>query len=199
MAILQVQSTLFSEYMYSNYTLIECQHQSTERVWGAAYHIPATHVAAVRSYLDIREINGYSIQFTPFHPASNTTSSSSSKTTNSDPTPIRCLVYIGLPSNPQFLGAQHPDALARKILASRGPSGENREYLFNLEEALLGLSPQSEDEHISDLVKRCRALEEGGFTAEGEKKGVDGKEEGEGDGGVLRRVGSTEEQEEVER
>jgi cation transport protein ChaC len=31
---------------------------------------------------------------------------------------IRCLVYIGLPENPQFLGAQDPDALARKILES---------------------------------------------------------------------------------
>ncbi|OAL44268.1 ChaC-like protein [Pyrenochaeta sp. DS3sAY3a] len=155
---------------HAHWETLNDHHQSTERVWGAAYHIPATHVAAVRSYLDIREINGYSIQFTPFHPASNNTSTTS-QSTNSDPTPIRCLVYIGLPSNPQFLGAQHPDALARKILASRGPSGENREYLFNLEEALLGLSPQSGDEHVSDLVRRCTVLEEGGFTAEGAGRG----------------------------
>jgi cation transport regulator ChaC len=32
---------------------------------------------------------------------------------------VRCLVYIGLPENPQFLGAQDPDALARKILESK--------------------------------------------------------------------------------
>lgn len=31
---------------------------------------------------------------------------------------VRCLVYIGLPENPQFLGAQDPGALARKILES---------------------------------------------------------------------------------
>ena len=49
------------------------QHASTERVWGAAYHIPSSHVASVREYLDIREINGYSIQFTPFHAAANNT------------------------------------------------------------------------------------------------------------------------------
>lgn len=122
------------------------QHEPTERVWGAAYHIPAAKVPEVREYLDIREINGYSIQFTPFHPAS-------------DSKPIRCLVYIGLPENPQFLGPQDPDQLARHILKSRGPSGENREYLFNLEEALLGLSEESGDRHISDLVARCKRIE----------------------------------------
>lgn len=68
-------------------------------------------------------------------------------------------MYIGLPSNPQFLGPQDPDALAKKILESKGPSGENREYLYNLGTALVGLSKESGDEHIEDLVKRCRALE----------------------------------------
>lgn len=32
---------------------------------------------------------------------------------------IKCLVYIGLPENPQFLGSQDPDALAQKILESK--------------------------------------------------------------------------------
>lgn len=109
----------------------------------------------MRSYLDIREINGYSIQFTPFQPA------------GPSQTPIKCLVYIGLPENPQFLGPQEPGQLAAKILESKGPSGENREYLFNLEEALLGLSGESEDAHVSDLVRRCREIEEG-------RKGVEG-------------------------
>lgn len=57
------------------------------------------------------------------------------------------------------MGPQDPDALAKKILESRGPSGENREYLFNLEEALLGLSEESQDRHISDLVARCKKIE----------------------------------------
>lgn len=152
------------------------QHESTERVWGTAYHIPSTHVAEVRSYLDIREINGYSIQFTPFIPASSTTSSSP---------PINCLVYIGLPSNPQFVGPQDPDRLARHILQSRGPSGENREYLFQLETALVGLSEDSGDRHITDLVRRCKLIE---------------NEEGKGGRGAeLRRQGNSEELEEVEK
>ncbi|KAF2634911.1 ChaC-like protein [Massarina eburnea CBS 473.64] len=147
---------------HAHWETLTDHHESTERVWGAAYHIPASKVAEVREYLDIREINGYSIQFTPFHPASSLSSSSA--------TPINCLVYIGLPENPQFLGPQDPDVLARHILKSRGPSGENREYLFQLEEALLGLSKESSDAHISDLVRRCKMIE----VAEATAKAVEG-------------------------
>jgi cation transport protein ChaC len=78
-----------------------------------------------------------------------------------EPKPIRCLVYIGLPENPQFLGPQDPEALARRIVGSKGPSGENREYLYNLGEALRGLGRESGDRHVEDLVRRCRAIEEG--------------------------------------
>lgn len=75
------------------------------------------------------------------------------------PQQIDCLVYIGLPSNPQFLGPQDPQALAEHIVGSRGPSGENREYLYQLEEALEGLSRESGDEHVGDLARRCREVE----------------------------------------
>jgi cation transport protein ChaC len=74
---------------------------------------------------------------------------------------MKCLVYIGLPSNPQFLGPQDPDALARKILESSGPSGENKEYLYNLEKSLRGLGRESGDKHVQELVRRCRELEGG--------------------------------------
>lgn len=77
------------------------------------------------------------------------------------------MVYIGLPENPQFLGPQDPEVLARHILKSRGPSGENKEYLFNLEEALLGLSEESGDWHISDLVERCKRIEAEDINANG--------------------------------
>ena len=72
----------------------------------------------MRQYLDIREINGYSIQHTPFH--------ISKEFEDKGLSPINCLVYIGLPDNPQFLGPQDPQALAEHIAKSRGPSGENR-------------------------------------------------------------------------
>ena len=121
-------------------------HSPPSRVWGAAYHISPAFVADVKAYLDIREINGYSIEYTSFHPA------------NPSQPPIRCLLYIGLPSNPQFMGVQEPDQLARHIWRSRGPSGENSEYLFMLEEALEGLGNESGDKHVEDLAKRVRTL-----------------------------------------
>jgi len=94
-----------------------------------------------------------------------------------------------MPDNPQFLGPQDPQELAMHILRSTGPSGPNREYLYLLEEALLSLSPESDDRHIGDLAKRTRALEaKGGWENPEQKSGVE-----------VDKVGSTVEQEEVEK
>lgn len=121
-------------------------HQSApDRVWGVAYRIKRDKVPEVKDYLDIREINGYSIQFTSFHPADGTT-------------PIRTLVYIGTPDNPQFTGVQDPQALAKHISQSHGPSGPNPEYLFSLESSLNELSEEAGDDHVSDLSNRVRSI-----------------------------------------
>lgn len=126
------------------------------------------------------------MQYTPFHV------SASYQHEHESTGPIPCLVYIGLPDNPQFLGPQDPQALAEHIVRSRGPSGENRDYLYHLDQALLELSEESQDEHVHDLARRCREVEARG--------GVGGKmQNGEVIGGELRKVGSTEEQEEVEK
>ena len=125
--------------------------ETPSRVYGAAYHIPAAHVDAVKSYLDIREINGYSIQYTDFHPSPSKDSAHSSSIP-------KCMVYIGLPSNPQFLGRQSPEAVAEVIATSVGPSGANEEYLFMLEKSLDGLSEESGDGYVKDLAVRVRAL-----------------------------------------
>ena len=115
----------------------------------------------MKEYLDIREINGYSIQYTPFNQDMSATYQTvhAADSVNGAPRQIKCLVYIGLPDNPQFLGPQDPQALAEHIVISRGPSGENIDYLYQLEEALNGLSQESGDEHISDLARRCRDIQ----------------------------------------
>ncbi|KAK4890571.1 hypothetical protein LTR27_010733 [Elasticomyces elasticus] len=151
-------------------TLTDQHASAPPRVWGAAYRIPAPHVAEVKQYLDIREINGYSIQYTPFNKPQDMSatyqtvhSAPESQHNTAIPAEIpRCLVYIGLPENPQFLGPQDPQKLAEHIMRSRGPSGENRDYLFQLEEALDGLSRESGDEHVTDLARRCRVIEDAG-------------------------------------
>lgn len=119
----------------------------SEKTWGVAYRIDAEHAAEVREYLDIREINGYTIHYTPFYPA------------DKSPT-FSTMVYIGTPDNAQFTGPQDVQSLAEHIFRSSGPSGPNRDYLWGLETALDGLSPESGDEHIADLSNRVRAINE---------------------------------------
>jgi glutathione-specific gamma-glutamylcyclotransferase len=165
-------------------------HKKDELVWGAAYHIPAQHAAEVTAYLDIREQNGYSVEYTTFYAAS---PSSSPLTTTNDATSDvtrevpKCLVYVGLPSNPQFVGPQDVQELAEWIVRSKGPSGENLEYLLNLEEALGGLRKDGErkvvDWHVSDLAERCRKIVTKGIGA------VGGEIEGNGSGDVIEEVG----------
>ncbi|SPN97190.1 related to E.coli cation transport protein [Cephalotrichum gorgonifer] len=125
--------------------LADNHHSAPDRVWGVAYRIKRDMVSEVKDYLDIREINGYSIQYTPFHPADGGRT-------------IRTLVYIGTPDNPQFAGVQDPVALSEHISRSHGPSGPNPEYLFNLETSLNDLSKEAEDHHINDLSNRVRAI-----------------------------------------
>lgn len=93
------------------------------------------------------------MQYVPFVPAP------SFKTDEKLTVPIPCLVYIGLPDNPQFLGPQDPQVLAEHIVTHRGPSGENKDYLYELDVALTELSAESQDEHIHDLARRCREIE----------------------------------------
>ncbi|KAF5125429.1 putative glutathione-specific gamma-glutamylcyclotransferase 2 [Metarhizium anisopliae] len=126
--------------------LTDHHDSAPEKVWGVAYRIVPEKVSEVKEYLDIREINGYSIHYTPFYPADGST-------------PMETLVYIGTPDNEQFVGPQDPQKLAQHILNSKGPSGLNRDYLYGLDTALNELSPDSGDYHVSDLARRVRALE----------------------------------------
>jgi len=176
--------------LLSNLTCHLIQHSSaTPRVWGAAYRIPARHVAEVKAYLDIREINGYSVEYAAFHTPSSLSSSSSTTIDLNTKLPqplINCLVYIGLPDNPQFLGPQDPDELAAHIARSKGPSGPNSEYVYNLAAALEGLrreagleGSEDEDGHVGDLAARVRQEEEKLKRAGEEKVGCERDVEGE--------------------
>ncbi|KAF2482563.1 ChaC-like protein [Neohortaea acidophila] len=142
-------------------TLTDQHASAPPRVWGAAYRIPSKHVAEATELLNIREINGYSIHYTPFKQDMSATYQTvhAADTPNGAPRQIRCLVYIGLPDNPQFMGPQEPQGLAEHIVRSRGPSGENVDYLYELETALNALSAESGDEHITDLARRCREIQ----------------------------------------
>ncbi|OQD78836.1 hypothetical protein PENANT_c077G10277 [Penicillium antarcticum] len=144
----------------------ESESASTGKVWGAAYHIPASHAEEVHDYLDEREIDGYSAHYTPFHPTIDVEGAT-------DSSPIICMVYIGQPSNPQFLreaARREPQDVAQVISAGHGLSGKNTEYLFLLEKALEGLGLGTADVHVTDLVKRVKAIEAEGLGEAEEKE-----------------------------
>ncbi|KAI0136437.1 ChaC-like protein-domain-containing protein [Xylariales sp. AK1849] len=161
--------------------LADAHDSAPDRVWGVAYRIEATKVAEVKDYLDIREINGYTIHYTPFHPADSSG-------------PIRTLVYIGTPDNDQFTGPQEPQALAEHIHRSEGPSGLNRDYLLGLEKALDELGPESGDAHVKDLSNRVRAIE-----AKSNEEGIGFKTPEPPNPHDFRKVSSVDEQEETEK
>lgn len=158
-------------------TLSDHHPSGSDKVWGTAYRIETSKVAEVREYLDIREVNGYTIHYTPFHP------------TDGSP-PFRTLVYIGTPDNDQFMGPQDPQELAEHIYKSVGPSGLNKDYLLCLEKALDQLSPESGDQHIKDLANRIRIIDQEADVGAGSAVNISVDCE-------FNKVGSKEEQEET--
>lgn len=164
------------------------------KTWGVAYKILPQHAQYVKEYLDYREKNGYTEHRVPFtvHSQYRIDFNNNSKNKGNYgnvtlPESLTCHVYIGTPDNFAFAGPQDPEYLARHIINSRGPSGENREYLYKLQSSLKDLArlpkedagkeinegivivaSESDDEykyewedddHISDLVTRAKLYE----------------------------------------
>lgn len=127
----------------------------------------------MHDYLDEREIDGYTVHYTPFHPFTTTTGEASASVSDVGKA-ITCMVYIGQPTNPQFLrepARREPDDVATVISHGCGLSAKNTEYLFLLNKALQGLGLGTADAHVADLVRRVKGIEEGRAEAEEEAAG----------------------------
>jgi glutathione-specific gamma-glutamylcyclotransferase len=118
-------------------------------VYGAAYEISNEDEASVRHVLDVREKDGYTIIETTFYP-------------NGPANPQRaCYTYMAQPDNPFWGGDAPVDRIAEQIARARGPSGPNREYLFQLADAIRTITTDN-DEHLfqlDQLVKEILAQE----------------------------------------
>lgn len=150
------------------------------KTWGVAYKIDPKYAVQVKEYLDYREKNGYTEHLVPFnidekylnYIEKHTELTGESRNVQISRT-LNCHVYIGKPDNEAFVGVQSDvEQLARHIVLSKGPSGENREYLYKLYESLKDLSKLEHDdsessdkengiydEHVEDLVARARRYE----------------------------------------
>ena len=162
--------TLITHQFWQSLTPPDVHPQpASGRTWGVAYRIKRDKVEEVKDYLDLREQNGYTVDVVPFTVAERSTAADSDASEEEEqlqqqlPPPntvIPCVVYIGTPENEAFVGpVQTPEQLAAHILASKGPSGENKEYLYKLHDALIELSPDAHDHHIQDLVRIANQLE----------------------------------------
>jgi cation transport protein ChaC len=116
-----------------------------ERVWGLGYEVEAAHGASVLAGLDHREREGYVRIAVPL---ARPDGSELAET---------ALVYLATSDNAQWLGPASEEAIAMEIAARRGPSGENREYVLRLADALRAMG--ADDPHVFAIE---RALQRSG-------------------------------------
>ncbi|MGI9325025.1 MAG: gamma-glutamylcyclotransferase [Pseudomonadales bacterium] len=115
---------------------------------GMAYRIDADTADSVLTALDYREKNGYqrlqlSLRLLDRHQQE-----------------VSALVYLATPENFAFLGPAPTAQIAGQIHRSCGPSGHNRDYLFDLARVLRDLSIC--DPHVFELEAAVRALDHQG-------------------------------------
>lgn len=129
-------------------TLVENQG---EQVWGIAYHVAESDKAHVKEYLDFREKNGYTTKTLLFCPLQSDAQQFQE--------PFEVLAYIGTPSNPAHVGPAPLGDIAQIILRSEGPSGKNKDYLYELAAAMRKLDPNCNDTHLFELERLVRNLD----------------------------------------
>ncbi|XP_038717301.1 gamma-glutamylcyclotransferase 2-3 isoform X2 [Tripterygium wilfordii] len=77
------------------------------------------------------------------------------------------MVYIASPDkklNKNYLGPESLENIAKQIVCAQGPSGPNRDYLFQLERSLLEIG--CEDKHVMDLANEVRRMIQDGKQQE---------------------------------
>ncbi|PKA49131.1 hypothetical protein AXF42_Ash010816 [Apostasia shenzhenica] len=124
--------------------------------WGTAYKVCGEEEEKIAlSYLEVREKQydqkTYLDLFTDL----------------TSPIPAVCgiLVYVASPDtkvNMNYLGPAPLEEMAEQIIKAEGPSGPNRDYLFQLEQALDRFG--CNDLHVKDLANAVRRLLSEGNT-----------------------------------
>jgi cation transport regulator ChaC len=110
--------------------------------YGMAYRLPDADTDRILRHLDVREQDGYERIHAPLQLA--------------DGQHVPGLTWIAAPGNPSWRAGESLETVAKLIVEGYGPSGSNREYLFQLEHALESL--QIRDVHVRRLSARVRRL-----------------------------------------
>ncbi|CAD0204763.1 unnamed protein product [Chrysodeixis includens] len=117
------------------------------KVWGVAYKIKTEDADQVTKHLDIREKNGYTKKTVTFHPA------------DASHEPFKLTLYVATEENESYAGPASIDELAKQVISCHGPSGSNKEYVYNLATAMRQLAPDVEDCHLFALEKAVKSLD----------------------------------------
>ena len=129
----------------------QAEASDDDRVWGVALEIDPAYEQAVRAELDEREKNGYTTETIDLYRLD--------AAGREEVALPAVTVYIGRPDNEAFVGAEPLDRLARRIHSCRGPSGENRAYLFDLAKAVHELEG-GRDDYLFELEAAVRRLDD---------------------------------------
>jgi len=109
-------------------TLVSAESLLEKRVYGVAYKIRSTNLTETFQNLNLREKCGYSMQPVIFYQENDKTR------------PIKCICYFANEDNHYYSPETDLKAQAYQIHRSVGPSGTNKEYLFNFCNALRDLA-----------------------------------------------------------
>lgn len=104
----------------------------------------------VLNHLDYREKNGYERVTVKFYPIG----------TSAVPQPPQdVIVYVATEENCSFAGHKDIPDLAKQVIEATGPSGRNRDYVYNLADAFREFFPGENDEHLFALEAEVRKME----------------------------------------
>ena len=120
-------------------------------MWGVAYEVEdSVWKREIEKQLDHREKGGYNQNVTPFYPKEGASRGCETQ-------PFDVIAYIGKVTDKQYAGPAPLEEMSKTILVSVGPSGPNKEYLYNLANALAEL--EIVDEHVLELDRCVKKLE----------------------------------------
>ena len=119
-----------------------------ERCWGMAYRNSPSVRHEVFEQLDHREQGGYERDAVVVHTSPGRDAERAAH--------LNAVVYHASEDNPCFLGDAPVAHIAQQIASSVGPSGRNRDYLFELARALREAG--EEDGHVFELERLVQTL-----------------------------------------
>ena len=108
------------------------------------YWLKKYYLKEVLAYLDHREKGGYTRHFVPVF----------GEPDADEPILDHALLYAGTADNPFFAGPSSLTSMAAQIGGSTGPSGPNRDYLFQLADSLR--EHNVSDVHVFDLERMVK-------------------------------------------